>query len=99
MSPTRRSTSLATAAGYLPLAAYAPAYRKYLLDRGNVNSYVRGCEAAVAHFSLWMQQSRKVIADIDEELVTDFAKEHLARSHCASPARRSEGVRAALVHL
>lgn len=102
MSPTRPLTtpaSAATAACCAPLAAHLPAYRQYLLDRGNVDSYVRGCEAAIAHFSLWMAQSKRPFADINEELVAEFTEEHLPRCQCATSARRREDVRAALVHL
>lgn len=101
MSPTRpsRPDPDATVDCCLQLAEHAPAYRKYLLDRGNVNSYVRSCEAAVAHLSMWMVQANKSFSDIGEELVAEFAEEHLPRCKCATTARRREDVRAALRHL
>lgn len=102
MRPRRPSIAPAATTAHAccePLVTFAPAYREYLLDRGNVSSYVRSCEVAVAHFSLWMQQSKKVIADIDEVLVAEFVKERLLRLHRVAPARRDGDVRAAMAHL
>ncbi len=101
MSSTRLSTPnpAVTDDCCAQLAEHEPAYRKYLLDRGNVKSYVRSCEAAVAHLSTWMVQAHKSFADIGEQLVAEFAQEHLPRCKCATPARRREDVMSALRHL
>ncbi len=75
------------------------AYREYLLGRGNAAGYVRSCEAAVAHMSMWMKQSGKRLADIDEGLVGEFLGDHLPACRCATSARHPTTVRAALGHL
>ena len=81
------------------LERHAPAYREYLLDRGNAAGYVHSCEAAVAHLSMWMGQADKRLADIDERLVTEFLERHLPGCGCATIARHPASVRAALGHL
>ena len=80
------------------LERYTQAYREYLLDRGNASGYVRSCEAAVVHLSMWMKQADKRLADVDEGLVTEFL-EHLPGCRCATSARHPTTVRAALGHL
>lgn len=75
------------------------AYREYLLERGNAASYVRSCEAAVVHLSMWMKQGNKRLADVGEALVTDFLEHHLPGCRCATSVRQPTTVRAALGHL
>ena len=87
------------ARGRAPLEPHTEAYRRYLLDRGNAAGYVRSCEAAVAHMSMWMKQSGKRLADIGEGLVGEFLGEHLPVCRCATSARQPTTVRAALGHL
>ena len=94
-----RSDPLATVNCSAQLAEHAPAYRKYLLDRGNVTAYVRSCEAAVAHLSMWMVQAKKRFADVGETLIVEFLEQHLPQCNCATTARDRDGVRAALRHL
>ncbi|MCA9233625.1 MAG: hypothetical protein KDA57_23495, partial [Planctomycetales bacterium] len=43
--------------GFTQLERHVPAYREYLLSRGNAAGYVRSCEAAVMHLSMWMHQT------------------------------------------
>jgi len=81
------------------LEHHKQAYREYLLGRGNAAGYVRSCEAAVAHMSMWMKQSGKRLADIDEGLVGEFLGDHLPACRCATSARHPTTVRAALGHL
>lgn len=59
--PSRFQTSTRSR-GCAQLERHAPAYRQYLLDRGNAGGYVRNCEAAVAHLSVWMRQAAKRLA-------------------------------------
>jgi integrase/recombinase XerC len=75
------------------------AYHDYLTERGNVAGYVRNCEAAVVHLSMWMTQTNKSLSNLDEELVARFLKEHLPDCRCATTARHAISVRAALGHL
>ena len=81
------------------LEHYERVYRAYLLDRGNAAGYVRNCEAAVAHLSMWMKQANKAFADLGEELVAEFLEWHLPRCRCTTTARHLGSVRAALGHL
>jgi hypothetical protein len=81
------------------LERHTQAYREYLLDRGNAAGYVRSCEAAVMHLSMWMKQANKRVADVGEGLVTEFLERHLLVCHCATSARHPTTVRAALDHL
>jgi len=71
----------------------------YLVDRGDATGYVRSCEAAVAHLSMWMKQANKGFKDIGVELVAEFLGRHLPRCNCPTSARHPGGVRAALGHL
>lgn len=96
--PSRSGTSGCTS-NCAQLERHLPAYREYLLDRGNAAGYVRCCEAAVAHLSMWMAQADKRLANIDEGFVTDFVERHLPRCKCATVARHPASVRAALGHL
>ena len=75
------------------------AYRAYLLNRGNAAGYVRNCEAAVAHLSMWMKQANKAFADLGGGLVAEFLERHLPRCRCTTAARHLGSVRAALGHL
>jgi site-specific recombinase XerD len=74
-------------------------YRAYLVERGNAAGYVRNCEAAVVHLSMWMKGANKRLVDIDDALVAEFLKHHLPDCHCATSARHPSTVRAALGHL
>lgn len=85
--------------GCAQLERHAHAYREYLLGRGNAAGYVRNCEAAVVHLSIWMGQANKRLADLGEGLVAEFLERHLRHCSCATSARQSAGVRAALGHL
>jgi site-specific recombinase XerD len=97
--PSSRSELPARKSGCTQLERHVPAYRQYLLDRGNVAGYVRSCEAAVMHFSTWMRQANRRLADIDEALVVEFLDSHLPQCTCATSARHPTTVRAALGHL
>lgn len=85
--------------GCAQLERHRQAYCEYLLDRGNAAGYVRNCEAAVVHLSMWMKQANKRLADVGEGLVAEFLECHLPGCHCATSARHPSTVRAALVHL
>jgi site-specific recombinase XerD len=85
--------------GCIQLQRHVPAYRQYLLDRGNAAGYVRSCEAAVMHLSMWLRQANRRLADIDETLVVEFLEGHLPHCTCATSARHPASVRAALAHL
>ena len=74
-------------------------YRAYLVERGNAAGYVRNCEAAVVHLSIWVKGANKRLVDIDEGLVAEFVEHHLPGCHCATSARHPSTVRAALGHL
>ena len=94
-----RFESSSRARGGTPLERHTQSYREYLLERGNAIAYVRSCEAAVMHLSMWMKQANKRLADIDEGLVTKFLERHLPGCHCPTTARHPATVRAALGHL
>jgi site-specific recombinase XerD len=81
------------------LERHTQAYREYLVDRGNAAGYVRSCEAAVVHLSMWMKLAGKRLTDVDEELVAEFLEHHLPGCCCATNARHPTTVRAALGHL
>jgi len=85
--------------GCSQLDRYLPVYRGYLLERGNATGYVRSCEVAVVHLSMWMRQTNKRLADVDEALVAEFLERHLPCCSCATNARHPVSLRAALGHL
>ncbi len=85
--------------GCARLDRQVPTYREYLSVRGNAASYVRNCEAAVAHLSMWMKLADKRLSDLDEEHVAEFLGHHLPGCSCATNARHPTTVRAALGHL
>src|SRR5688572_12103516 len=93
-----RSDASGRSRGCAQLERHTQAYREYLLARGNAAGYVRRCEAAVAHLSMWMKQASKRIVDVSEALVTEFL-EHLPGCRCATSARHPTTVRAALGHV
>ena len=97
--PSSQSGLPARKGGCSQLERHVPAYRQYLLDRGNAAGYVRSCEAAVMHFSMRMRQANRRLADIDEALVVEFLDGHLSQCTCATSARHPTTVRAALGHL
>lgn len=94
-----RSESSVRTRGCTHLERHVPAYREYLLGRGNAAGYVRSCEAAVMHLSMWMHQTNRGLADVDETLVVEFLKGHLPQCKCETSARHPACVRAALAHL
>ena len=94
-----RSESSVRTRGCTQLERHVPAYREYLLGRGNASGYVRSCEAAVMHLSMWMHQTNLGLADVDETLVVEFLKGHLPQCNCETSARHPACVRAALAHL
>lgn len=96
--PSRSEPSTRTR-GCTQLERHVQAYREYLLDRGNAAGYVRSCEAAVKHLSMWMRQANRRLADVDETLVIEFLECHLPHCNCATSARHPASVRAALGHL
>lgn len=85
--------------GYAQLNHHIVGYREYLMERGNAAGYVRNCEAAVVHLSMWMKGAHKRLVDIDERLAGEFVEHHLPDCHCATSARHPSTVRAALGHL
>jgi len=97
--PSSRSELAARKGGCTQLERHVPAYRQYLLDRGNAAGYVRSCEAAVMHLSMWMRQGNRRLTDIDEALLVEFLDGHLPQCSCATSARHPASVRAALAHL
>ncbi len=97
--PSSRAELPARKGGCTQLERHVPAYRLYLLERGNAAGYVRSCEAAVMHLSMWMRQANRRLADIDEALVVEFLDGHLSQCNCATSARHPTSVRAALGHL
>ena len=54
--PSSRSEPSGRYRGCAQLERHTQAYREYLVERGNAAGYVRGCEAAVIHLSMWMKQ-------------------------------------------
>jgi site-specific recombinase XerD len=99
IKPSSRSELPARKGGLTQLERHVPAYRQYLLDRGNAAGYVRSCESAVMHLSMWMHQGNRRLTDIDEALVVEFLDGHLPQCSCATSARHPASVRAALAHL
>lgn len=97
--PSSRSEPSVRARGCTQLERHVPAYRRYLTDRGNAAGYSRSCEAAVMHLSMWMRQTKRCLADIDETLVVEFLEDHIPHCNCATVARHPPSVRAALAHL
>jgi integrase/recombinase XerC len=85
--------------GCSQLDRHIPAYRQYLVDRGNAAGYAHSCEAAVTHLSLWMKGAKKNLNDVDEGLIAEFVDKHLPDCRCATNARHPSSVRAALNHL
>jgi integrase/recombinase XerC len=85
--------------GCIQLERHVPAYRQYLLNRGHAASYLRSCEAAVTHFSMWMRQAHRRLSEVDETLVVEFLDGHLQQCDCATTALHPAIVRAALAHL
>jgi hypothetical protein len=94
-----RSEPSGRSRGCAQLEQHTQAYREYLIERGNAAGYVRSCEAAVVHLSMWMKQTRKRLADVGEDLVAEFLGLHLPDCRCATNARHPTTVRAALGHL
>ncbi len=99
VKPRSRLDPSSRTRGCAQLDRHIPAYRQYLVDRGNAAGYARSCEAAVVHLSMWMKGAKKNLKDIEEGLVAAFVAEHLPGCHCATSARHPSSVRAALNHL
>jgi site-specific recombinase XerD len=97
--PRSRPNRSGRSRGCTQLDRHILEYREYLSDRGNAAGYVRNCEAAVAHLSMWMKDANKRLADIDEGLVAEFVEHRLPGCRCATSARHPSTVRAALGHL
>lgn len=97
--PRSRPDSSGRFHGCAQLSRHIAGYRQYLSDRGNAAGYVRNCEAAVAHLSMWLKASNKRLADVDEGLVAEFVEHHLPGCRCATTARHPSTVHAALGHL
>ena len=97
--PTSRPNPSCRSLGCAQLDRHVLGYRAYLVERGNAAGYVRNCEAAVVHLSMWMKGANKRLVDIDDALVAEFLKHHLPDCHCATSARHPSTVRAALGHL
>ncbi|MDE2367368.1 MAG: tyrosine-type recombinase/integrase [Burkholderiales bacterium] len=97
--PCSRPDPSCRSRGCAQLDRHLPEYRQYLSDRGNAAGYVRNCEAAVVHLSMWMRRAGKGLSDVDEGFVAEFVGDHLPGCHCATSARHPSTVRAALGHL
>ena len=97
--PSSRLNPSGRSRGCVQLDRHISGYRAYLMGRGNAAGYVRNCEAAVVHLSMWMKGTNKRLVDIDEELVAEFVEHHLPGCQCATSARHPSTVRAALGHL
>jgi site-specific recombinase XerD len=84
------------------LAALAPhlaAFEHHMTRRGHAAGYIAVCKRSVAHFSLWMRQQHRRLAEIDETLVAEFVDGHLPRCTCDAFPRDRRTVHAALFHL
>ena len=97
--PSSHPVSSSRPLGCAQLDRHIPGYSAFLSERGNAAGYVRNCEAAVVHLSMWMKGANKRLVDIDDALVAEFLKHHLPDCHCATSARHPSTVRAALGHL
>jgi len=97
--PRSRPDPSGRSRGCAQLDRHILGYRQYLSERGNAAGYVRNCEAAVVHLSMWMKDAIKRLADVDEGLVAEFVEHHLPGCRCATSARHPSTVRAALGHL
>jgi hypothetical protein len=98
-TPRSRPDPSGRSRGCAQLERHTQAYRDYLLDRGNAAGYVRSCEAAVVHLSVWMKQTGKRLTAFGEDLAAEFVEHHLPGCRCATSARHPTTVRAALGHL
>ena len=87
--PPSRSELPARTRGCTQLERHVRRTASTFSDRGNAAGYVRSCEAAVVHLSMWMSQANKRLADIDEALVAEFLDAPSSplplRDECASP--------------
>jgi hypothetical protein len=90
-----RANPSVRARGCAHLDRHILGYRAYLVERGNAASYVRNCEAAVMHLSMWTKGAKRRLVDIDEGLVAEFVEHRLPSCHCATIARHPSTVRAA----
>lgn len=51
------------------------------------NGMSRHTVSTVMHFSMWMRQANRRLADVDETLVVEFLEGHLPQCTCATSAR------------
>ena len=87
-----RTDPVGRSRGCTQLDRHTQAYRDYLTERGNATGYLRNCEAAVVHLSMWMKQARQQLTDVDEELVAEFLEHHLPGCRCATSALGSSNL-------
>ena len=81
------------------LIDHVPAYRAYLVDRGNAATYVEHCVSVVAGLGLWMTQAGKRLGDLNENLIAEFLYQRVPSRRAAVPGRRPDDHHAPLVHL
>ncbi len=102
MRPTlsSRSESSVRTRGCTHLERHVPAYREYLLGRGNAAGYVRSCEAAVTGtFDVDAPDQPGVWPTSMRRSWSSSLKGHLPQCNCKTSARHPACVRAALAHL
>ena len=58
--PSSRPNPSGRSRGCAQLDRHILGYRAYLVERGNAAGYVRNCEAAVVHLSMWMKGANKI---------------------------------------
>lgn len=80
-----RSEPSGRSRGCAQLERHTQAYLEYLVERGNAASYIRSCEAAVVHLSMWMAVQ---LMDITPELILKFLA-HLERERHNSVRSRN----------
>ena len=83
--PSSRSELPARKGGCTQLERHVPAYRQYLLDRGDAASYVPSCEAAVMHLATGMRQAHQRLAESDETRGGECLEGH--RPHCTGATK------------
>ena len=82
------------------LAPYAEAFTHYLTEQRYARHTVTTYLACVAHFASWTNRCQLGIAQINENVVDRFLRNHLPHCDCPRPVRRvHHELRAALGHL
>ena len=72
----------------------------YLSERGHAASTIRQYVQGVEHFDGWLRRTRRAVESVDEPLVNDFLRRHLARCQCPPPCSTTvHQVRTSLHHL